>query len=212
MNVRIVDTTSFPGGNNTDYWLTSDPISGSGLNAGMSWPATLAPPQGAPVSLGKGNIELVQLITPSGEYINSSNQEYQDGNQGLVGLDPPPGGSWPYGWQTYEDDPDVPDYFTSDSPAGPLSGVQAVYGNKLDSFVDYIMYQPPNSPEYVPLGYFKWNVNGTATIPSTNNWADFKNPAGIVEPSGSYVSFTPSNTYPSWIRNSGDLVAMVPVQ
>jgi len=197
-----------PAENGTDYWLHASPISGSGQIGGMEWAATLSPPVSSPVTFDKGNIYLVQVITPSVGYINTANQQYENAADGQSGIDT----QWPYagGWAVYEDDPYQPNYLSNDSPGLNLTNLQAIYGSEMSSFEDYIMYQPPNSSEYVPLGYFEWSINGTATIPSTNNWADFKNPAGPIEPSGSSVPFTPSNSYPSWTQNSGNGIGFKP--
>ena len=190
-----------PGSNGTDFWLYASPAPTQ--PGGMTWEATLAPPQNCPVKFDKGNIYLVQVITPNDGYIDNANQQWEDIFQGQLGLDT----KWSYGggWAVYEDDPYEPYYVSFDSPGMDLTRLQAIYGNQLSSFEDYIMYQPPNSQEYVPLRNFKWSINGTATIPSTNNWGDFKNPAGYVEPSGSVAQFTQSNSYPSWTQNSGNV-------
>jgi hypothetical protein len=69
------------------------------------------------------------------------------------------------------------------------------------SFADYLMYIPPFSSQWVPLGYMNWYTHGNATIPSTNNWADYaaqngSDSAGAVSPASQ--SFTPSNQFPGW--------------
>jgi hypothetical protein len=70
-------------------------------------------------------------------------------------------------------------------------------------FHDTFMYQPPNG-QWVPLGIFSWSTDGSATIPSTNNWANYVTPLGSDFPEGagtvspSSGAFTASNFFPVW--------------
>ena len=172
----------------------------------MNWQASCEPPSPCPVTFEKGTIYLVQIITPSEGY-NTSTQQYINSDSGQTGLDT----TWPYGWEVSEDDPYQPYYLTNDNPGIDLTSLSAIYGSEMSSFKDYIMFQPYGTSEYVPLGYFKWSINGTATIPSTNTWGDFKNPAGPIDPTDSAVEFTPSNIYPSWTQNNGDGFGWKPI-
>gem|GEM_PF-5156224 len=60
----------------------------------------------------------------------------------------------------------------------------------------------------VPLANFVWSTNGTADIPASGDWSKFTGNAGTVDPSGSSVPFSRSNTFPSWnnivVNGGGD--------
>ena len=184
------------GSNASQYWLYAGPTPQeiqSGIGRGMTWNATVSAPA-APVTFGTGSLEIVQIIQGCTEnytyYVLGFPVTHTDPLNGQVGLDT----SWPYGWVQ-----SAP-YLSGDSPGLDLTYFNASNANMNFTFEDYLMYAAPSSVQYVPLGYFVWTTSGSATIPSTNNWANFANPAGTVSDSGSYTNFLPGNTFPTWTQ------------
>ena len=186
--------TSAPSGNGTDYWLYAGPASGSSTGVGMDWKATEAAPS-APVAFGDGVLELVQTETPNSTYTSSTGIVYNRSNNGQQGLD----SSYPYPWAS-----PAPSYESNDNPGLDLTAFSAVSAHLQYSFVDTLMYEPPDRGQYVPIATLSWSTNGNAQIPGTNNWADYgSGSAGAITPSG-LQNFTGSNTFPSWTKNVGN--------
>jgi len=75
-------------------------------------------------------------------------------------------------------------------------------------FVDYLLYQPPGSnSQWITLAQFNWSVNGSATLPTTGNWADFagqngSDAVGTVTPNTTtqFTSVYGPNFFVSWTR------------
>jgi hypothetical protein len=207
MLVDIPPPPPYGSGNGKDYWLQASPGSDPDEIGGMTWYAFVSPPTGCPVAFDSGELEIVQLIIPGDGYVDYTHTEYVLADEGQIGLDT----SWPYGWVQYEDTLRTiqPDYMSNDSPGIDLTNLLAIFGYVSETFNDYIMFQPPGSPQYVPLGNFTWSTNGAAIIPNSNSWSNYINPAGPIDPSGSFVPFTANNNFPSWIRNSGNGIGWV---
>lgn len=189
--------TESPNGNGTDYYLYAGPASGSDTGSGMYWNATVSAPT-APVKFGAGVLELVQTETPNSTYTSLGGTVYNRSNNGQQGLD----SQYPYGWLPQ---PTPPNYENGDSPVAVDLTTSSVFSAQLKpSFVDTLMYEPPNSSQYVPLATFPWSTNGSAQVPGTGNWADYgSGSAGVVAPSGTQP-FTASNAFPSWTKNVGN--------
>ena len=81
------------------------------------------------------------------------------------------------------------------------------------SFTDTLMYEPPNSAQWVPLATFSWNVSATQAL-TGNDWFDYVGPpghtdhkwAGTIGPGGvdappiNPVNFAPTYAFPNWTR------------
>ena len=185
--------TAQPGTNGSDFFLHAGPT-GSYNNGGMDFTATVSPPTGT--TFGAGGLTMVQLIIP-----NDSFSGYNDfgilcnytwslnGQEGLDGGYPSP--TWNTG---------APFYSTFDSPGLDLTHYKATSVTMADQFEDYIMYTAPGSSQVVPVAHFVWSINGSASIPSSGNWADFTGSAGTVSPSGKDTPFASSNSFPSWTQ------------
>ena len=192
-------STGIPQGNGTDFWLWAGPIAGTGAGAGMEIGATVSPPVPNPAGFGAGTLELVQLVIPDESYtayndfgILSTYTNSENGQEGLDGVYPYP---W---WQT------TPVYEAFDSPGINLTETYAISADMHSQFEDYLMYFPPSCAQCVPVAHFVWSTDGSATIPTTNNWANFVNPAGTVTPSGTNTGFLPDNSFPMWsVVNTG---------
>lgn len=188
----------------------------NGLPAGMVWQATVTTPT-AP-KFGLGSLELVQLVKPSNSYTTVANPgtTVNDPKNGTLRLD----GTYPYGNV-------VPESLTaslndSDSPGLQLDGsVLLASANKGGAYTDYLMYLPPtpastdgNYPacQWVALAQFIWSANGSASIPTTKNWADYaaqhggSDAVGTVDPSTAtlFSDVVGPLVFPSWSDiNSG---------
>jgi hypothetical protein len=173
----------------TDYWLFAGPITGAGR--GMTWNATLAAPSSI---FSAGTIEMLQLITPGLEY-TASKVAYVYSVNGDQGLDT----SYPYNWIGT-----TPPYMSGDSPGVNLTALNATSASVNDVFDDYLMYTAPNSSQPVPLAFFTWHTNGSATLTDGETWATYSGSSGTVSPIGPPVNFTEDNTFPKWTQNSGD--------
>ncbi len=198
---RMQVNAKCPGQNGISLWA------GPGVSAGMSWTAESYPPQSSP--FGMGALALVQLITPSASYVNTTGVGVPGAThtiplkgQGLDGA-----GFYPWlgvqtgfagGFSTYR---------TNDNPSMPLTSYMAS-ATMQHQFIDYLMYQPPdngNGIRWVPLSTFTWSTNGSATNPG--NWANYTAPdgsdtAGTVNPSVTTL-FIPGNAFPSWTQVIG---------
>jgi len=173
---------------------------------GMNWTATIAPP--STTSFGAGSLALVQLCNNNATYTDSSNVVHTEVPNGSYGLDT----SYPYPWVSTM--PTDANYSSIDSPGYDLTSRGAIKATDQTAFQDYLMYTPPANSTYslqsVPLAMFSWSQHGNATIPSSNNWANFVvGTAGTVAPS-SFTTFTPTNQFPSWMQNSGNGFANFP--
>ena len=164
-------------------------------------------------AFGTGQLELVQTLTPSDSYVTNTNppQSRSDPLNGLTGLD----GSYPYyGGAT----PETNYLDSNDSPNLPLQSTTASAA-VAPSFTDYLMYEPPNSTQFVAVATFTWSVNGSASTTSTGsppvaNWASYatqnngSDNAGTVSELGSvspntainFKAITKPNTFPSWTQ------------
>lgn len=173
---------------------------------GMNWTANVEPS----ALFTSGTLELVQLVIPNVTYVTNTGAgvpgiTHSDPENDQFGLDT----RYPYPWnrQGSYQPPYVPvDYATDDSPFLELNnGVASA--TLQDQFVDYLMFLPPDGgagSSWVPLSTASWNTNGNATIPGTNNWADFTlwygyDTAGTVNPTGT-TPFNTTNGFPSWTR------------
>ena len=182
---------------NGDYWLGAYPTPGdtNPYDGGMTWIATVASPN--PALFGNGSLELVQLTTPGSSFTSTGGDKYRSSNNGQQGLD----GSYPYPW-----DETTPKYSADDVPgmdvSSPMEGVIAYSASLQDSFVDYLMYLPPSSVQYVPVAMFVWSTDGSATIPYSNgtyNWDYWiGGSAGSMTDSNSIQQFVPTNGFPVW--------------
>ena len=165
--------------------------------SGMTWSASVSAPP-APIVFGSGSLELAQVIQ-SIDYTYRTNTlipiTHNSPSNGQEGLDT----SWPYGWvQVTTTNPLSPSYISSDSPGMNLTNGIGSAGFDV-TFEDYLMYAAPGSSQYVPLGYYVWRATGNASIPATNNWANFTaNPVGTVTDSNTWTSFLPGNEFPMW--------------
>ncbi len=183
--------TANPAGNGTDYYLYAGPTPGSGGGGGMDWHATVSPPPGT--AFGAGSLMLVQLIIPDLSYTAytikpfTSTHTYSLNGQEVLDL-------YPYPWIT-----GAPNYYSNDNPGLDLTYFSVVSATVGDQFEDYLMYFAPGSNQCVPLAYFVWSTSGSATIPATNNWANYgAGSAGRVTPSGTATNFGQSNSFPMW--------------
>ena len=112
----------------------------------------------------------------------------------------------PYNWDTtgsYAPPYNPTSYIADDNPYIALS-TSIVSATMKHQFTDYLMFQPPGSSQWVPLGTATWSTNGSAAIPGTGNWADYakqngSGSAGTVSPT-SQTNFTAVNTFPAWTR------------
>ncbi len=210
---------SSQGDSNIELYAGGTP--GSSNPGGINWHATVSSP--VPALFGAGSLAIAQVISPYASiavfnqpqfaikqlelmdmnaetaYMQVSTPELSrpittthfGSENGQTGLD----GGFPYPWGDNS-------YFGGDEPGIALdNSIQSAYLS--DSFVDYLMYQAPGSSQWVPVSTFYWSTNGSASIPSTGNWADFVGSAGTVTPSGSSVNFRPSNSFPSWTQTLG---------
>ena len=155
-----------------------------------------------------GTLELVQTVVPSLSYVTYTGVgvpgvTHSDPENGMLGLDT----TYPYTWATYGSyaPPATPTlYTTNDSPTITLNS-NIASAKMQHQFVDYIMFLPPGTDhQWVPLGTAQWSTDGNATVPATDNWADYfgthgTDAAGTVTPNMS-TPFTPSNMFPSWNR------------
>jgi len=180
---------NFPG--STDYYLWAGPVPGNG--GGMDWRATVSPPSAT--TFGAGSLVLVQLIIPDLSFTTytikpfTSTHTYSLNGQEVLDL-------YPYPWIT-----GTPNYYSNDNPGLDLTYFNAVSATVGDQFEDYLMYFAPGSNQCVPLAYFVWSTSGSATIPATNNWANYgAGSAGRVTPSGTVTKFGPSNSFPMWTK------------
>lgn len=183
--------TSAPNDSNIELW--AGPLSASGGNGGMIWNATVTSPNST--LFGDGSLAIAQIITPDESFIalNSSNvlTTYSGSQNGQTGLD-----AFPYGWTR-----GAPMYFAGDAPGFDLTS-DMLSAHSADQFVDYLMYQPPGSGQWVPLATFNWSTNGNATQPKPGGWAAFgSGSAGSVTPSGTPVKFSKSNSFPMWTQS-----------
>ena len=167
-------------GSGTDYLLWTGPTAGSSEIGGMDWYATVSPPVGT--TFGAGILELVQICTLNMSYTDRDflgfTHTHTWSQNGEVGLDT----VYPYGWTQGS-----PSYRSNDNPFIDLTSVNAIQATLGDQFEDFLMYFAPGSLQPVPLANFAWSTNGSASIPATNNWANFGTAsAGAVTPSGLY--------------------------
>lgn len=197
-----------------DYWMRAT-HSTSNPERGMVWYAYVQPPLNTKNLFGTGSLQLVQLVwfryfTKSELDIYGQINHYKDTLNGYQGLDT----TWPYNKDWFNSSKDHTSYYdASDSPGAAISdstdsrdGTTVPITTRIEvksSFLDYIMYQPPNSTMYVPVGSFWWGCDGDAAIPSTNYWADFINPAGVIWPGRNEIPFTQCNDFPKWSQNCG---------
>ncbi len=164
-------------------------------------------------AFGTGQLELVQIITPNDSCATNTNppQSHSDPLNSKTGLD----GSYPY----YGGATSKTNYLGSnDSPNLPLQSTTAS-ATVAPSFTDYLMYEPPNSTQFVALATFTWSVNGSASTTSSGNppvadWAGYaaqnngSDNAGTVSELGSvspntaipFTKMTKPNTFPSWTQ------------
>jgi len=182
--------TSAPRDSNYELW------------GSMDWKATITTP--TQPAFGTGNWEVVQIITPSDSYTTYTNpvQNHSNPQNGVTALDL----TCPYLGDVFMEsvqpgaDNDNPGLRLTASGSAPVAS--AVFK---DTFVDYLMYQPPGSDvQWVPLAAFAWSTNGSATIPVSGKWSDyvlenFSDSAGTVTPSA-MTPFKPWNTHPSWTQ------------
>lgn len=170
--------------------------------------------------LGNGTLALMQLITPSASYVNTTGVGVPGANHPIPisgqGLD----GVGAYAWSSVQQgDPDVGNftpYRANDSPSLPLMSYMAS-ATVQHYFVDYLMYQPPDNgsgTQFVPLATFNWSLNGSATNPGY--WSDYvaddgSDTAGTVTPPVTTL-FTPGNTFPAWTQIIGPTPLPWPVQ
>jgi len=185
--------TAFPGGNGSNYWLWAGPQPGAIVRGGMIWNATVTSPN--PALFGDGSIAIAQIITPDESYtVLDASQAiitHSEPNNGQTGLD-----AFPYPWSLT-----TPIYVGGDAPDFSLDD-HMLSAHLASQFVDYLMFQPPGSSQWVPLATFNWGTNGNATRPNSGGWAAFgSGSAGSVTPSGSDVPFTKSNSFPSWTQS-----------
>jgi len=174
----------------------------AGQQSGMNWSANVF----SSALFTSGTLVLVQTATPSRSYITYTGVgvpgvTHTDPENGKLGLDT----RYPYHWNTYGSysPPALPvPYTTYDDPWQVLNGIASIVLQ--DQFSDYLMFMPPGSDsQLVPLATFAWGTNGSATIPTTGNWADYvkqngSDKAGTVSPASQ--PFTASNGFPSWAQ------------
>ncbi len=189
-NVQV--NTAEPGGNGTDYWLWAGPTAGTSNAGGMDWLATVSSPNAA--LFGNGSLMLVQLVWPNESYTTTglfgNTVTKPDPENGQDGLD----ASFPYPWAQI-----TPVYKSNDNPGLQLNN-SVLSAEVDDTFEDYLMYFAPGSNQCVPLAHFGWSAHGSATIPGTNNWANYgSGSAGPVYPSGTN-NFLAINYFPMWTQ------------
>lgn len=148
-------------------------------------------------------------MTPDGSYTTYAKptQTHIDPQSGITGLD----ATYPYGAAVAETASSS--LVENDSPGLTLStsdGTPIVASAKFNSkFVDYLMYLPPGGDtRWIALAQFNWSTstNGSATIPSTNNWGDYpkensgSDSAGTVNPSINtpFTGVVGPSFFPSW--------------
>ncbi len=171
---------------------------------GMNWTANVA----SSTLFASGTLELVQVVTPNMSYVTYTGVgvpgiTHNDPENGKFGLDT----RYPYDWVTTGGGgPSLyvtPPYTTNDSPY--ISLVSSIASVTMQhQFTDYLMFQPPGSSQWVPLGTNGWSTNGNAIVPTTDNWTDYvkqngSDSAGSISPTAN-TPFTPGNTFPSWAR------------
>ena len=192
--------------NDISYWLYAGSAPGSTESGGMDWNATVSPPSGT--LFGAGSLTLVQLITYNESYTayNTANvvSTYFFSENNLPGLDE----VYPYGWSS-----GPPKYFSGDVPGIALTNTKALSAQTSDKFEDFLMYFALGSSQCVPIAHFVWDINGSATKPTSGNWKDYgTTPSGYVSPTGQPASFLVYNKFPSWVRNNiaanGDFVQL----
>lgn len=167
---------------------------------GMNWYAAVQPPNS---SFESGQLEIVQEVTPGRaevqyNVVNGNSANFNWSTNGQLGLDT----QYPYYGIIGEE------ISTDDSPsmglADPGENLVIWSATMADSFTDYLMYEPPNSGQFVTVGTFPWNPQGVAVIPTPSfDWANYEGDPGTVNPSGS-AQFTPGTTWPQWSQNSGN--------
>jgi hypothetical protein len=171
---------------------------------GMNWLANVM----SSTLFTSGTLQLVQTVIPSMSYVTYTGVgvpgvTHPDPENGKFGLDTRAFVGW--ATQGSYQPPSTPvAYASHDDPSiGLSSGVASAMMQH--QFTDTLMFQPPGSDtQLVPLGTFGWSTNGGATVPTTDNWADYamqngSDAAGTVSPAAS-TSFTAGNTFPSWTR------------
>lgn len=168
------------------------------LPVGMFWQAKVTTP--ATPAFGTGTLELVQIVMPNLGYTTQTIpvQTHNDPLNGVRDLDT----TYPYGNAVLETANPLQE---TDLPGLPLTGAAAGFASATfkSAFTVYLMYEPPNSTQFVPLASFVWNTDGSATIPTTNNWADYpaqhngSDLAGAISPSGT-TDFIGGNAFPYW--------------
>jgi hypothetical protein len=191
--------TSAPGDSNYELWAgPTAPMISSGMTGGMSWDLSVTTPPSP--AFGLGNLELVQIVTPYLTYSanGGATQTYSPG----TGLD----GEYPYA-QGQELSGHL---MNSDSPGMGLINMfftvtQATF---TPGFTDYLMYEPPNSTQFVPVGIFVWSTSGSAALPAApnNSWSQYStmhggdpaDAAGTVNAPN--VDFVQTNSFPSWTQ------------
>jgi hypothetical protein len=175
--------SSYPnqGGNPGDYWLYAG-------GPGMAWTASVTSPS---KMFGNGTIELVQTVTPGLSYTTSDGTAHNFSLNGQMNC-----------LDTYYPLPNTgggASFSISDSPGLDLTLNAATSASVKDQFVDYLMYEPPGSSQYVPLAQFSWTTNGSAALPMmATSWAGYSGSAGSMSGGG---GFSPNNAFPSWTQN-----------
>lgn len=203
-----------PNNNTPQLWAgPTDDDRAAGLGAGMIWQATVTTP--TTPAFGTGQLELIQLVTPNDSYttLTTPVQSYSDPLNGIQGLDL----TYPYGNHVYSESSSSM-YQDSDSPGIPLngggsSGTEVVKSATFaSSYIDFLMYLPPGAnSQWVAIAQYTWSTNGSATIPSTNNWSDYatqhqgSDAAGTINPQGtngngisSFGGVIGPAFYPTW--------------
>ena len=182
----------------------------NGLPAGMVWQATVTTP--TVPNFGLGSLELVQLVKPNNSYTTVANPSttVSDPQNSILCLD----GTCPYGVAV----PEAPIKPLNDDDAPGLllnGGTLLSFAHKGGAYTDYLMYLPPTPAstdsnylacQWVALGQFSWSTDGSATIPSTKNWADYSkqhggsDAVGTVNPSAAtpFSDVVGPLVFPSW--------------
>ena len=179
-----------------DFWLYAGPGPQDFLFHGITWRASLAPPP-APVGFGTGSLAIVQIITGIDAGFTSNTTpaiSFPGPFNGQTGLDH----VWPYGWTNSTPNTGGTTYESGDSPGIKVTNAISAHDN--DSFVDYLMYCPPSSAQYVPVAKYIWSANMGASLLATGNWINFTGTAGTVTDAQRTGSFLPSNEFPSWTQ------------
>ncbi len=191
--------TSAPQDSNYELWAGP----GTGEKGGMYWNATVSTP--TQPTFGTGKLEVVQTVTSNDSYTTCTTprQQHNDPLNGQTGLD----GQCPiYNYVCTEV---AQPYQQDDNPGLRVTGIGgssvAASATFKGSFKDYLMYEPPNSAQWVPLSIFTWSTNGVASIPTTGSWSDYatqhggSDAAGTVSPSTS-TPFVRTIHFPSWTQ------------